>query len=97
MRPLDDTTAAALQRHLDAALRDPEFLGGEAEPPEIDVRELQDGARRIRLDPLGTELTLEYDQATVRVEATNPLLGLQLVRLVTVDGPGYLGPINFGC
>lgn len=86
----------ALQRHLDEALADREFTGG-AEPPRVDVRDLVDGTRRIRIDGTATELTLELSRATVRVESRNPLLGLELVRVVTVAGPGYSGPVNFGC
>ena len=93
-----DADLDALQRNLDTALADAEFTGG-GEPPAVDVRELRGDAepRRLRLDEIGTELKLEYDQATVRIEAVNRLQGFERMRLVTVDGPGYIGLINFAC
>ncbi|MDJ1371425.1 hypothetical protein [Gulosibacter molinativorax] len=92
----DAETLAALQANLDAAVTDREFVGDWREPwPSIRVADLGEATTAVEVPGTKTKLRLEYSYSIIRVEAKNPYLGIDLVRLVTATSPGYAA--NFYC
>lgn len=95
---LDHDTIELLQANLDAAVTDREFVGDWQEPwPSIRVSELGEHPVSTKVPGTKTKLKFELSYGTIRVEAENPYLGIELVRLVTPASPGNPGRIYCGC
>ncbi|KAB1643154.1 hypothetical protein [Gulosibacter chungangensis] len=88
---LHEDTIAALQANLDVALTDRAFVGDWQEPwPTIRVDKLEDRSMKIEIPGTKTAVTIAFNREcrTIRVEARNPYLGIDLARLVTETSEG---------